>query len=336
MLFGFAAAVIAGFLLTAVRNWTGRPTPSGPALAALVVLWAAGRVFLLTGPPVLAAAVDVAFLPVLSGVLAVPIWRSDNVRNLKILLLLLTMAALNAVFHLAVLGYVAPALSIMAYRTSLDLIAILIAIMSGRVVPTFIANAIPLARPRRVPLVEALAVGSLVVVAVADLVAPWWAAPSRAWILILSIAAAAHAVRLAMWQPLRTLREPLLLMLPLSYGWLPVALALRALAMPGIVSPIAATHAFAIGAMSSLMFAMMTRSARGHTGRALQASRPEICAYALLQLAAIVRVIASLPIAGMHAQVITLSGALFAASFAIFVIAYWPVLTRRRIDGRPG
>jgi uncharacterized protein involved in response to NO len=308
----------------------------GPALAALVGLWAAGRVFLLTGPPVLAAAVDVAFLPVLSGVLAVPIWRSDNVRNLKILLLLLTMAALNAVFHLAVLGYVAPALSIMAYRTSLDLIAILIAIMSGRVVPTFIANAIPLARPRRVPLVEALAVGSLVVVAVADLVAPWWAAPSRAWILILSIAAAAHAVRLAMWQPLRTLREPLLLMLPLSYGWLPVALALRALAMPGIVSPIAATHAFAIGAMSSLMFAMMTRSARGHTGRALQASRPEICAYALLQLAAIVRVIASLPIAGMHAQVITLSGALFAASFAIFVIAYWPVLTRRRIDGRPG
>jgi uncharacterized protein involved in response to NO len=336
MLFGFASAVIAGFLLTAVRNWTGRPTPTGAALAALVALWIAGRVLLLTGPPVLAAAVDVAFLPALGSVLAVPIWRSRNVRNLKILLILLALAGLNAAFHLAVLGYIAPGLSTVAYRTALDVIAILIAIMGGRVIPSFTANAIPMTRPRRVPVVEALAVGSLVVIAVADLIAPWWTASSTLWLVMLGIAAVAHAVRLVLWQPHRTLRAPLLLMLPLAYAWLPLALALRALAVTGIVSPVAATHALAVGAMSGLMLAMMMRSARGHTGRLLTASRQDIGAFVLLQLAAVARVLATLPAPGMHPHVMMLSAALFSAAFAIFVIAYWLALTRPRVDGKPG
>jgi len=336
MLFGFAPAVIAGFLLTAVRNWTGRPTPTGPSLGALVLLWAAGRVLVVTGPVAAAAVVDTAFLPALGLAVALPVWRSRNTRNFKVIGIIAVLAVLNATFHLAYLELIPAAWLPVAYRTALDTIALLITVMAGRVVPAFTANAISGVNPRRITVVEVLAVGTVVAIAVLDVTSYWWQPPSAIRVSLLVTAAVAHTVRLACWSPLRTWRNPLLLMLPLAYAWLPVHFALRALAALGLSPPAPATHALTIGAMAGLMVAMMMRSARGHTGRDLRAGPAEISVFALLQLAALVRVptAAFAPAWTPHAALG--SGLLWTIGFAVMFIAYWPALTRPRVDGRPG
>ena len=336
MLFGFAPAVIAGFLLTAVRNWTGQPTATGGTLGALVLLWAAGRVTFVSGPAVLASIVDIAFLPALGVAIFVPIWRSRNARNYKILGIVAVLAMLNTAFHFAYLDLIPATWLPAAYRTGLDVIALLIAIIAGRVVPAFTANAIPGSNPRRIGLVEAISIGAIVAVAVLDLASTVWQPPRLAWIVLLAAAAAAHAVRLAYWSPLGTRRNGLLLMLPLAYAWLPVYFSLRALAAYGLVVPAAATHALTIGAMAGMMVAMMMRSALGHTGRALNAGRAELAVFGLLQLAAVVRVAtaAIAPSWSLHATIC--AGVLWTLGFAVLLAAYWPVLTRPRVDGRPG
>lgn len=336
MLFGFAPAVIAGFLLTAVRNWTGQPTATGATLGALVLLWAAGRVTFVSGPAVLASIVDIAFLPALGVAIFVPVWRSRNTRNYKVLGIVAVLAMLNTAFHLAVLDLIPAAWLPAAYRTALNVIALLIAVIAGRVIPAFTANAIPGSNPRRIGLVETVSIGAIVAVAALDLASAVWQPPRSAWIVLLAAAAAAHAARLAYWSPLGTRRNGLLVMLPLAYAWLPVYFALRALAAYGLVVPAAATHALTIGAMAGMMVAMMMRSALGHTGRALQAGRAELAVFGLLQLAAVVRVAtaAIAPSWSLHATYC--AGVLWTSGFAVLLAAYWPVLTRPRVDGRPG
>lgn len=336
MIFGFAPAVIAGFLLTAVRNWTGRPTPTGTALAGLFLLWIAGRVLLLTGPLPLAAIVDLMFLPAVGVAVAIPIWKSRNKRNFKVLAIIAALTIANLTFHLSNLNILPNVLVITAYKLALDIIAILIAIMGGRVIPAFTSNALPTANVRRDPRVEFVAIGSLIVIAIAGLLSPWWAMPRGVWIVILALGALSHLIRVALWEPHRTVSAPLLLMLPVAYAWLPLSLVLRMLAEFGVVPMPTAVHALTIGAMSSLMLAMMVRSALGHTGRPLLASAAEILAFSLLQLSAIVRVFAySIP-AEFYRSAVMAAGAMWTAAFAIFLAAYWPVLTRRRVDGRPG
>lgn len=336
MLFGFATAVIAGFLLTAVRNWTGQPTPTGAMLGALVFLWIAGRVLLITGPVPLAAAIDGAFLPALGLAILLPIWRNRNTRNYKVLGMIATLAILNATFHLAYLEIIPAGLIANAYVTSLDIIALLIAVMAGRVIPAFTANALPNANPRSLRLIEVTAVGALIGIAIMDLAGPRWQLSSEVFVLLLAVAAVAHTVRLGLWSPMRTRGNTLLFMLPLAYAWLPAHLVLRAVAEIGFVSPAAATHALTIGAMASLMVAMMMRSALGHTGRELKANKAEIAAFVLIQLAALVRVIAAAVIPAWNVHAALCSGLLWTNGFLVFFIAYWPVLTQPRIDGRPG
>ena len=336
MLFGFAPAVIAGFLLTAVRNWTGRATPTGAMLGMLVLLWAAGRVLVVTGPLALAAIVDSAFLPAVGIAIAVPIWRSRNTRNFKVLGIVAVLAVLNAAFHAAYLGLVPAHWLAAAYTTALDVVALLIAIMAGRVVPAFTANAIAGANPRRFVALETIAIGALVGIAFVDLAGGRWQPPYEAWISLLAVAAIAHAIRLAFWSPLRTRSNALLLMLPVAYAWLPVHLALRALAEAGLIVPAAATHALTIGAMAGLMVAMMMRSALGHTGRALRAGPAEVGVFVLLQLAALVRVSSAAIMSAWTVHAALCSGLLWTLGFAVLFVAYWPVLTRARVDGKPG
>lgn len=336
MVFGFAAAVIAGFLLTAVRNWTGRPTLAGAWLGGLVALWLLARVLILTGPPILAASLDSLFLPALAIAVAVPIWQSRNFRNFKLLLVLAALATANLVFHLAYQDRLPPDLARSAMTAALNVIAILIAIMAGRVIPAFTKGAIADARPRHNFVVEVVAIGSLILILLADLLSRQVRVPSGAWLALLVVAAFSHAIRLALWDPHRTVRNPLLLMLPVAYAWLPIALSLRALGQIGLVLPAAAVHAFTIGAMSSLMVAMMTRSALGHTGRPLVAGFAEISAFLILQLAAVVRVLAGSVAPEFYRGAVTVSGALWMLAFCIVLFHYWPMLTRPRIDGRPG
>lgn len=336
MIFGFACAVIAGFLLTAVRNWTGRPTPHGAGLAVLAALWLAGRILIVTGPPLAAAIVDVAFLPVLAVVLAAPIVRSANARNVKPIVVIAALTIANAAYHLSAIGVLSAPVMSAATTAALDIIAILIAIMGGRVIPAFTKSAIRGANPRTLFPVEAAAIGALILIFIAGIAEVRWPLPQTAWVILFVTAALAHAVRLMLWQPLRTRTQPLLWMLPAAYVWLPISLALRAFGAAGVIPATAAAHAFTLGAMSALMLAMMMRSALGHTGRPLSAGWVEITAFILIQFATVVRLIAAIAVPTNYQTLVIASGLLWACAFALFVVRYGPWLCRRRIDGQPG
>jgi uncharacterized protein involved in response to NO len=336
MIFGFAPAVTAGFLLTAVRNWTGQPTPTGAPLAGLVVLWLAARVLMLTGPISAAALIDILFLPALGISVAIPIWRSRNSRNYKVLAVLAVLTLANVGYHAASVGLISTGFARLSMTAALDALAILIAIVGGRVIPAFIGNAVKGSSPRHVRGVEVVSVGALVVILIVGVVKPWFAIPPVAWLVIFVVAAVGQGVRLLFWQPFRARGNPLLWMLPIAYAWLPVSLALKALELQSIVPAGAAFHALTIGAIASLMLAMMMRSALGHSGRPLLAGPAEVGAFVLLQLSAIVRVLAASVAPTAYREAMIISGVTWTLAFAVFLLRYWPILTRPRIDGKPG
>jgi uncharacterized protein involved in response to NO len=336
MIFGFAAAVIAGFLLTAVRNWTGLPTPTGKPLGLLVGLWVLARLTALSGPAIVAVALDALFVPVLGAIIALPIWRSRNARNYKILAVLAAYSLSNIVYHLSYLSVLPVELMAPALAVALDVLTILMAVIGGRVIPAFTANAVVLAQPRHVKSVEVAAMGSLLLILVADAAAGSFSLPPVIWIVLLALAAFLHALRLWLWQPQKTIHNPLLSMLPAAYLWIPISLALRAGVHLLDVPPAAATHALTIGAISSLMMAMMTRSALGHTGRTLSAGWAESTAFLLLQLAAVMRLVSVMAPMRFYREAVIVSGICWSLAFAVFLLRYWTILTRPRIDGRPG
>jgi uncharacterized protein involved in response to NO len=332
MLFGFAAAVIAGFLLTAVRNWTGLPTPTGAALAMLAAIWLVARVMIVKGPAPLAALVDVTFLPALAMAIAGPILASKNKRNYKVLVIILLLAVLHGVFHLASLGYTETWLPRTALFASIDVLIVLMALIGGRVIPAFTRNAIPSATSRHEPWVEVITFVSMILIIAAGVLRGFWALPPMLMALLLAIASAAHAIRLALWDPVKTLHNPLLWMMPVAYSWIPLAFFLRALAAMNIVAASAWIHAMTMGAVSALMLAMMMRSSLGHTGRQLVASRVDMAAFLLLQVAAIVRVVASIKAGETYQQWVVASGLIWALAFLVFVLRYLPMLSRPRVS----
>lgn len=334
MVFGFAPAVIVGFLLTAARNWTGLPTPSGAALGALFILWAAARVLLLTGPAPLAAAVDLAFLPLAALSLAVPLWRSGNWRNAFVVPLLLLLGALSLAHHGAYGGWMDPFWAARAPTVALDLVALLMAVIGGRVIPAFSGNAVPGLVPRHWRIVEAAALGLLGCIIVIDATGLGSQIPAALLRGLMVAAALVHLVRLAGWQPWATRHNPLLLALPLAYLWLPVHLLLRGVldGAGGQMAPLA-IHAISVGAMAGLMLAMMTRSALGHTGRPLTAGPAELVMFAAIHLAALARVAGPLVWPGAYIGWIGLSALLWMVAFAAFVGRYAPIVMRPRVDG---
>ena len=331
MLFGFSAAVIAGFLFTAVHNWTRLPTPTGIVLAGLTALWLAARVLIFMGPAPIAAIVDVAFLPAIAVAVALPIIRSKNVRNHKVLAVILALAVSHGVFHLASQGYFPADLSRTSLFASIDIVVILLAIVAGRVIPAFTTNAIPEANARHEPWVEMVTFVGMILVALATLVSGSWALPSGIMAVLLIVVAAAHATRLGLWDPIRTIDNPLLWMMPVAYSWLPFAFLLRAFAALNIVPASAWVHAVTIGAISSFMLAMMMRSTLGHTGRQLVASRIDMTAFLLLQFAAIVRVVASITAGGSYRYWIVISSFAWVLAFLLFALRYLPMLGRPRV-----
>jgi uncharacterized protein involved in response to NO len=330
MLFGFAPAVLAGFLFTAVRNWTGLPTPAGAVLVGLAALWLLARLLLFGGLAVPGAVADALFLPAVGLAIAVPLFRSGNRRNYKVLAIVAALALLDLAAHLARLGVLPAAAQRAAVLGALDLFAILMAVMAGRVIPAFIGNAIPGARLRRVPVVEWLAFGTLVILFVAGLLRPWLALPAAFRVGFAAACAVAHAVRLAFWYPWQTRGNALLWMLPAAYAWIPFAFALRACAEAGVIAPVLATHALTIGAMGSLMLAMMMRSALGHTGRPLVAGPWELTAYLLVQAAALVRVFGGMAWQPGYSATLTAAGVLWSAAFGVFLCRFLPLLSRPR------
>lgn len=327
MLFGTLAAVIAGFLLTAVRVWTGRSTPTGAPLAALVLLWLLGRVAAWSGPAWLAAASAVAFPLAVAAPLAVAVIAARNWRNLGVIGLLFGLAVACACFHLSLAG-IGPHDTAQLAVLALDLIVLLVTLICGRVIPFFTRNAIPGAPVRMRPWLDWAAFGATALVVLSD------AASVTGWPLtaLLTLGAMLHLMRLAGWAPLRTRGKPILWILHLSYAWIVVGFLLRAWADP----PLLGVHAVAIGAVGGMVLSMMTRTARGHTGYPLHAGASEIAMYLLVQVAVVLRVFGPMMLPVATPLLLGLSAAAWAGAFALFALRYAPMLLRPRLDGKPG
>ena len=331
MVFGFTLAVVVGFLFTAGRNWSNQPTPTGGRLAALALLWVAGRVLVLTPFALAAAAVNVAFPLAAAAALAVPFWRARNRRNYFFVGLLVLMAVAQGAFHAAQQGWL-DLPSGFGLQIALDVVLFIMAVMGGRVIPMFTNNGVPGAGAERRPMVEKLALGSVLALLASDALM----LPPLVVALVAAVASLAHLARWALWRPLATWRTPLVWVLHLAYLWIPLHLALRAGAALGALPSSSATHALTVGAIGGLIIGMMTRTARGHTGRALRAEAAEVVAYVLVAFAALVRVAVPLALPEATVTAVLASAALWAAGFGLYAVSYWPVLSRPRIDGLPG
>jgi uncharacterized protein involved in response to NO len=331
MVFGFTLAVIAGFLLTAGRVWTGLATPTGIPLALLAAHWLAARVLLAAAPAPLAAIVDAAFPFVLAAVMAVVIFRSRNVRNYFVVLLLAVLGAANVAFHLAAAGLldIAPQAAV---KFALYLALTLVIVMAGRVVPPFTANALPQAKVLRRPRLDAASVAASIFAFAFDLLG------AGAWLVAPAALAAAimHGVRQAGWAPLATLRKPIVWSLHAGHAWLPIGFVLLALASLGLVPTAVALHAFGLGAIGGMIIAMITRTALGHTARPLAAGRAETVAYALVHVAALARVVAGFVAGSAYLALVGVSGLAWSAAFLLYFAVYLPRLIRPRLDGKPG
>ena len=331
MLFGFTLAVLVGFLLTAGRNWSGRLTPSGWPLVAMAALWVAGRVLVLT-PFGWAAALTNAAFPLAAAIaLAIPFIAARNRRNYFFVALLLLMSAAVLSVHLAQLG-VLQLPGWIGIQLALDVMLFIMAVMGGRVIPMFTNAGVPGAHATRHPVLEKVALGSLLALLLADVLHLHGAALA----LLAGVCAAAQLARWALWQPWKTVRTPLVWVLHGAYCWIPIHLALRGLAEAGWVTLSSATHALTVGAIGGLTIGMMTRTALGHTGRPLRAGRSEVACYALVLGAALVRVFVPLLAPALTLHAVLLSAALWSSGFALYTLRYWSVLTQPRIDGRPG
>ncbi len=330
MLFGYTMAVVAGFLLTAVRAWTGQPTLVGAPLMALAALWVAGRVLVLTPLNTSAAVVNAAFPVALAVAIAIPLLRARNVRNYFFVGLLALMGTLIAALHLGLRGVfeLPPRLGLVL---GLDVMLFIMAVMGGRVIPMFTNNGVPGAGATRHAMVEKLALGSVLLLFIADLLQlhPGLVAA------IALIGAIAHGVRLYLWRPWRTLAVPLVWILHAAYAWIVCHLLLRAFAGMGWLAESSSIHALTVGAIGGLTLGMMTRTARGHTARPLMADGYELTCFLLIQVAAVVRVFGGMVPAAYLASM-QISGLLWAFAFGLYAVRYWPVLTRPRLDGKPG
>jgi uncharacterized protein involved in response to NO len=331
MLFGFMLAVIVGFLFTAGRNWSGRPTPAGLPLAALAALWVAGRILVLTPFGWTAALVNAAFPLASALALAIPLMSARNRRNYFFVGLLLLLSGAALAFHLSALGVIsAPAW--IGIQPALDILLFIMAVMGGRVIPMFTNNGVSGANATRQPLVERAALGSvlaLLLVGVSGL-------PPIVAAAVALFAALAHLVRWLLWRPWKTLDNTLVLVLHLAYAWIPVHLALRVLASQGWVSPSLATHALTVGAAGGLIIGMMVRTARGHTARVLRADQFDTACFLLVLLAAEVRILLPLLAPSQTIVAVLVSAAFWTSGFGLYAVRYWPVLTRPRLDGKPG
>lgn len=337
MVFGYAAAAIAGFLLTAIPNWTGRPPVAGRPLMLLAAAWLAGRLGMAVSDLIglkAAMALDLLFLPLVAFVAGREIVASGNRRNFKILVILGLLVAANVHFHVEVL---CEGLADVGLRLGLAVVVGLIVLIGGRIVPNFTRNALMRLGPGRLPApfnrldiaCIAISVGAL---------AAWVAAPDFWLAGALCLAAGVlQLVRLARWAGDRARGDWLVLVLHLAYGFIPIGFLLAAASAlaPQPLSG-AAAHAWGVGGIGLMTLAVMTRATLGHTGRALVASRATVLVYGLALLAALARIAASFPSA-LDAALMQLAAIAWAAAFAGFAAAYGPMLLRKtRRAGPPG
>jgi uncharacterized protein involved in response to NO len=331
MLFGYLAAVVAGFLLTAVPNWTGRLPIMGVPLAALFALWLVGRLAMLAADQIgpWAGLIDALFL----AALALVVWREvlagRNVRNLPVCILVALLAAANIAHHLRV---PAPDAVWLGERLALAAAALLIALIGGRIVPSFTRNWMA-KRNMTPPPAPADRFDLFVLLLTAAALVAWLAAPLSPFAgALLNAAGVGALARLARWRGWRTFAEPLVFILHLGYLWLAAAFVLLGISAftPAAAPPSAGVHALAAGAIGVMTLAVMTRATRGHSGRELTAPWGTQLIYLLVNLGALARVAAALAPAA-YAPLLLISAGLWSAAFALFAVVYGPMLARPRL-----
>lgn len=329
MLFGYLSAVMAGFVLTAIPNWTGRLPLSGWPLAGLVALWIAGRIATAwIASPIAALLIDITF----PSALAFMVWREiiagRNWKNAPIATLITLFGLAGAIDHAANLELAAEGIG---RRMALAVVVVLLAFVGGRIVPSFTHNWLVKTGATRLPSsfggLDRIALMATVLAAAA-----WSGLPASPLVgILLSLAGALLAARLARWRGYLVMANPIVLVLHVGYAWLAIALFLLGAAMLlDVVPESAALHALTAGAIGTMTLAVMTRASLGHTGRAIVADRAMTAIYAAATIGALLRVAAPMT-ANWHAQLLVTGGALWSAAFLLFAIRFAPVLWRRRV-----
>lgn len=330
MLFGYLPAVATGFLLTAIPNWTGRLPVQGTPLLALVVLWLAGRMAIYFSGVIgwqLAAIIDCAFLAAVAAAAATEIVAGKNWRNLKVLLPVSALFVANAAFHLeAQLN----GLSDVSRRLGIAAGIVLVLVIGGRIIPSFTRNWLVRENPGRLPApFDRFDAGAIVFAVLAF--ALWVISPdSLPTAAAMAAAGVLHLVRLARWAGDRTLRDPLVLILHLAYLWIPIGFLLAAatVVFPDTVTSAAAFHAFGTGAIGAMTLAVMVRAGRGHTGRALVASKGDVVVFTAVLLGALIRVVAAVGVPAT--ALIHLSGTLWSLAFVGYAVLHASALVSPR------
>ena len=332
MLFGFVGAVIAGFLLTAIPNWTGRLPIAGGPLAALFGLWLAARLALLfsgIASLYLAAILDVGFFLTLASVAGREVLKANN-RNLPVVGLVLLFGLTDAVDYLCVTGIVASA--DLGWQLAMALVVILISLIGGRIIPSFTRNWMAKQKlagghPTQPGRFDLLVIGTTAFALLA------WITGPDGWVIgaVLLLAAALQAIRVARWRGWKTWRDPIVLILHVGYAWIPIGLALLGLAVGGAIARSAAVHAITAGAMATMILAVMSRASLGHTARELKASPATVAAYALVTAGAALRVAASLALIDYDFG-LEIAGLAWGGALVLFLAVYAPILWRPRLE----
>lgn len=329
MLFGYVAAVIAGFLLTAVPNWTGRLPIQGGPLAILFATWLGGRLAVTFSAFIgweIALVIDAAFLLLLAAAAAREIVAGRKWNNLKVVGIVSLLAAANIAFHVE--AHLA-GMAEYSTRIGVGLVVTLVCLIGGRIVPSFTRNWLARRDAGRLPVpfnrFDAVTMAAGVCAMVAWVVGPSGHLTAAA----LGVAGVLHVVRLARWAGDRTVSDRLVLILHIAYAFVPVGFLLAALAALDLVASSAGIHAWTGGAIGSMTIAVMTRASLGHTGQALSASIATQFVYASIVIAALARVCAALEPAH-SVPLLTVAGVAWAAAFLGFALVYAPLLCRVR------
>jgi uncharacterized protein involved in response to NO len=339
MVFGFVAAAIAGFLLTASPVWTGGPALTGRPLAALFALWVGGRVALAmagTVPAWLVAAVDLAFLPGVAVAVLRTLWGSGQVRNYGVVGIVLALALANGGMHAEATG-LASGTARSGLRFAVDGVVVLLLVIGGRITPAFTRNAFRRSglahEVHSWPWLNAITIGAAIAVAASSLILG--RTPVTGVLGV--IAGLAAAARLAGWRTWQTRSDPLVWSLHAALAWVAVGLLLVGASDLGAPIPgTAGLHALTAGAMGGAIVAVMTRVSLGHTGRPLELPGGVVWCYVLVHAAAAIRVAAPLAPGEVQYGLMLVSGLAWACAFGLFAIRYGSILVTPRPDGRPG
>ncbi|WP_308367300.1 MULTISPECIES: NnrS family protein [unclassified Microbulbifer] len=342
MLYGMVPAAIAGFLLTAITNWTEASPIKGWRLLLLVLLWLAGRVLMWLAswtPAWLVALVDLAFLPALALYLLRVLLQHNNRRNLILVAVLTLLFIGNLLMHL---GFASGRTGLLdtGEQLGFDLIVLLMAVIAGRIIPAFTANWLRFqgGNPDWVTRSAWTDRVALISLALLTLMAPLDALGAPAMLIGLTVLAAAlsNGLRLWQWAGWRARKEPLLWILHLAYAWIVLGLLLRALAiLTGSLPDSLWQHSLGVGAIGTLLLGVMTRVAMGHTGRPLKLAPFGLWIYLSITTAAALRLLVAAQIIDFRLG-LALAALAWVLAFGLFVVLYWPILSSPRPDGRPG